>query len=59
MWTSSSINPSFCRGDGHFRGLQEVKEFFTKLLHHIDSQVDRYQFVEAGDHIIAIARLHG
>lgn len=44
---------------GNYHGLQGVKEFFARLLQHIDSQVDPNQFVEAGDHIIAISHLHG
>ena len=44
---------------GQYRGLQEVQTFFTKLLHHIDSQVDPYEFVAAGDHVVVIARLIG
>ena len=44
---------------GKYHGLQGVKEFFAKLLHHIDSQVDPQQFVEAGDSVVVIARLHG
>ena len=44
---------------GHYRGLSGVKAFFTILLQHIESQVDPQQFVEAGDQVVAISRLHG
>lgn len=44
---------------GHYVGMPQVREFFAKLLQHIDSKVEPQEFVEAGDHIVVIARLHG
>jgi ketosteroid isomerase-like protein len=44
---------------GHYRGFQGAKYFFENLLHHIDSRVEPREFIEAGDHIVVIARLHG
>lgn len=44
---------------GTYRGPQGVKEFFGKLLQHIDSQVDPKQFVEADERLVTISRLHG
>lgn len=44
---------------GTYCGIEQVRDFFAKLLHSIDSQVEPREFVEAGDHMVVIARLHG
>jgi uncharacterized protein len=44
---------------GTCRGPSQAKEFFARLLQHIDSQVELVQLVKAGDHVVAIGRLHG
>ena len=44
---------------GRYIGVHEVRQFFTKLLQHIDSIVEPMEIVEAGDHVVVIARLHG
>jgi ketosteroid isomerase-like protein len=33
--------------------------FFTKLLSNVDSQLDRNQFIDAGDDVVMIGRTHG
>lgn len=44
---------------GTYHGVEQVRDFFAKLLHSIDSRVEPREFVEAGDHVVVIARLHG
>ena len=54
---SHAVAKKLCRG---FRELRTgIRLKFAKLFQHIDSRVDPKEFVEAGDHVVVIARLHG
>lgn len=44
---------------GHYHGPQGVTSFFGKLTSHIHSELEVEEFVEAGDQVVAIGRLHG
>jgi uncharacterized protein len=44
---------------GIYKGLGGLKDFFGKLLDHIDSKVDFTQWIEAGDAVVAVGHSHG
>jgi ketosteroid isomerase-like protein len=44
---------------GSYRGLLGLRDFFTKLLSNVDSQLDRNEFVDAGDDVVMIGRTRG
>jgi ketosteroid isomerase-like protein len=44
---------------GHYRGHQGLVDFFGKLTAHIKSQPEPVEFVQAGDHIVAIGNVRG
>jgi ketosteroid isomerase-like protein len=44
---------------GTYKGLGGLKDFFTKLLDHLDSKVDFTEWIESGDSVVAIGRSHG
>ena len=44
---------------GTYKGLGGLQNFFTKLLSNVDSQLDRNQFIDAGDDVVMIGRTHG
>jgi ketosteroid isomerase-like protein len=44
---------------GTYKGLGGLKDFFTKLLDHLDSKVDFTQWIESGDSVVAVGHSHG
>jgi len=44
---------------GTYHGLEGLGNFFTKLLTHIDSQVELEEFIEAGERVVAIGYTRG
>jgi ketosteroid isomerase-like protein len=44
---------------GRFWGLDGLRQFFVGLFEYVDSRVEPRQFVQAGDRVAVIARLHG
>jgi len=44
---------------GQYKGLGGLKEFFGKLLEHLDSKVDFTEWVESGDSVIAVGHSRG
>jgi uncharacterized protein len=44
---------------GAHQGYQGIMSFATKLLEHLDSQVEPEEFVEAGDTVVAIGHTRG
>lgn len=44
---------------GEYRGLDGLERFFTNLFSHIQSKLVFEQFLDAGDHVVAIGRTQG
>ena|SRR5580765_3083953 len=44
---------------GNFRGHDGVRQFFAKLLEHVDSQVEIERLIDSGEHVVAIGRTVG
>ena len=44
---------------GTYKGLGGLKDFFSKLLDHLDSKVEFTEWIEAGDSVVAIGRSRG
>ena len=44
---------------GTYKGLGGLKDFFTKLLDHLDSKVDFTEWIESGDSVVAVGHSHG
>jgi hypothetical protein len=44
---------------GSYKGLGGLQNFFTKLLTNVESQLDRNQYIDAGDDVVMIGRTHG
>ncbi len=44
---------------GHYKGLNQIKEFYEKLTTTIESQVEQDQFVDAGDCVVAVGHSRG
>src|SRR5215475_1402615 len=44
---------------GSYKGLLGLQSFFTKLLSNVDSELDRNQYVDAGDDVVMIGRTRG
>ena len=44
---------------GSYKGLGGLKDFFGKLLDHVDSKVEFTEWIEAGDAVVAIGRSQG
>ncbi|HEY1678276.1 MAG TPA: nuclear transport factor 2 family protein [Candidatus Sulfotelmatobacter sp.] len=44
---------------GTFKGLGGLQNFFTKLLNNVDSELDRNQYIDAGDDVVMIGRTYG
>jgi uncharacterized protein len=44
---------------GTYKGLGGLKDFFSKLLEHLDSKVEFAQWIEAGDAVIAVGHSFG
>jgi len=44
---------------GTYKGLGGLKDFFGKLLDHLDSKVDFTQWIESGNTVVAIGHSHG
>jgi ketosteroid isomerase-like protein len=44
---------------GHYRGHEEAREFFRRVLGAIDSKVTIERFIDAGDHVAAVGRTRG
>jgi|HubBroStandDraft_5_1064220.scaffolds.fasta_scaffold1124352_1 ketosteroid isomerase-like protein len=64
LWGSSILRSKFVNAinlpwGGSYRGLLGLRDFFTKLLSNVDSQLDRNEFVDAGDDVVMIGRTRG
>src|SRR5256885_2681589 len=44
---------------GNYKGLGGLKDFFGKLLEHLDSKVEFTQWIESGDSVVAVGRSLG
>ena len=44
---------------GNYRGHDGVRQFFAKLLEHVDSQVEIERLIDSGEHVVAIGRTVG
>ena len=44
---------------GNYKGLGGLKDFFGKLLEHLDSKVEFTQWIESGDSVVAVGRSQG
>jgi ketosteroid isomerase-like protein len=44
---------------GSYQGLGGLQNFFTKLLTNVDSELDRNQYIDAGDDVVMVGRTRG
>jgi ketosteroid isomerase-like protein len=44
---------------GDYAGLKGLEQFLTRLLTHVDSRVEIAQWIDAGEHVVAIGRTVG